>query len=122
MAKRSWTSAELRAKIDAYAEAGVFNFRAVQTILRRREAGLTRQRTTAEIVPCIHGVWCPDTRCSQCNAMPAGAWTPDLFNGVGIERSEGADKSRRAGAGPSRDERHRLTGPVRLRCHIERRV
>lgn len=68
MGKKQWTSAELRAKIDEHAEAGLFNARAVQTILRRREAGLTRQRTAAEIAPCVHGVWCPDTRCGACRS------------------------------------------------------
>jgi hypothetical protein len=49
MACANWTHAELRAKLDELADAGHFNARAVQTILRRREAGLTRQMTTDEI-------------------------------------------------------------------------
>jgi hypothetical protein len=49
MPKTNWTHEELRAKLDEQADAGLFNARAVQTILRRREAGLTRQKTTAEI-------------------------------------------------------------------------
>jgi hypothetical protein len=61
---KQWTQAQLRAKIDELADNGVFNARAVQTILRRREAGLTRQQTTAEIASLYcaqHHAW----KCGQ---------------------------------------------------------
>lgn len=55
-----------RALIRARALTGDPDARFVDNVLRRREAGLTRQRTVAEIAPCVHGVWCPDTRCADC--------------------------------------------------------
>jgi hypothetical protein len=40
----------------------------VYNILAKREAGITRQATAAEIAPCVHGVWASYNRCPECKA------------------------------------------------------
>jgi hypothetical protein len=62
MSARQWTHDELRARLDEHAVAGLFIARAVQTILRRHEAGLTRQKTTAE----IEAMYCTTHRAWKC--------------------------------------------------------
>jgi hypothetical protein len=65
MAQKPWTSAELRAQIDQQVGAGAFNALAVKTILRRRESGLTRQKTTAEIA----AMYCHTRRVERSGAL-----------------------------------------------------
>jgi hypothetical protein len=64
MPKKQWTPAQLRAKLDEHAANNVPNARYVQALRQRREAGLTRQKTTAEIA----AMFCTEHNAWKCSA------------------------------------------------------